>query len=148
MTWATFDVWGDDEANGPEQVHVIPTYEDHDVSDCWCEPRGDEGVFVHRDALDRDPPARPVPAPPTDTPGNPDAPSVPDQSRPVPAPDNPYADLLLSDEGVEAAVSAATSVSRERYPQWKVDLFRTGISERQQSPSGHISGRAVRAPGA
>lgn len=57
MTWATFDVWGDDEANGPEQVHVIPTYEEHDVSvDCWCGPRGDEGVFVHRDKLDRDPP--------------------------------------------------------------------------------------------
>ena len=57
MTWATFDVWGDDEANGPEQVHVIPAYEEHDVSvDCWCGPRGDEGVFVHRDKLDRDPP--------------------------------------------------------------------------------------------
>jgi hypothetical protein len=61
MTWATFDVWGDDEANGPEQVHVIPTYEEHDVSgDCWCRPREDDGVFVHRDKLDRDPPAPPV----------------------------------------------------------------------------------------
>lgn len=59
MTWATFDVWGEDDANGPEQVHVIPTYEEHDVSaECWCEPREDDGVFVHRDALDRDPPAR------------------------------------------------------------------------------------------
>ena len=38
----------------------------------------------------------------------------------------------------------ATQVSHERYPQWKVDLFRVGISERERQ----ISGRAVRAPGA
>lgn len=24
MTWATFDVWGEDDANGPEQVHDAP----------------------------------------------------------------------------------------------------------------------------
>ena len=80
MTWATFDVWGDDEANGPEQVHVIPTYEEHDVSvDCWCGPRGDEGVFVHRDKLDRDPPGIEEPGT-TDPPGGPNGSSVSDQS--------------------------------------------------------------------
>lgn len=43
---------------------------------------------------------------------------------------------------------SAETTSRERYPQWKVELFRTGISERRQSPSGQMSGRAMRAPGA
>lgn len=39
------------------------------------------------------------------------------------------------------------AASRERYPQWKVELFRAGISERRQSASGQMSGRATRAPG-
>jgi len=43
---------------------------------------------------------------------------------------------------------SASSVSRERYPQWKVELFRSGMSERQQSVSGQMAGRAMRAPGA
>jgi hypothetical protein len=42
--------------------------------------------------------------------------------------------------------TAASSVSHPRYPQWKVDLFRIGISERGRY--GQISGRATRAPGA
>lgn len=81
MTWATFDVWGDDEANGPEEVHVIPTYEEHDVSaDCWCGPREDDGVFVHRDKLDRDPPGIEGPVT-TDAGDAANGPSVPDQTR-------------------------------------------------------------------
>jgi len=45
-------------------------------------------------------------------------------------------------------VRAVRSATTGRYPQWKVELFRAGISERRQSDSGQISGRAVRAPGA
>jgi hypothetical protein len=46
------------------------------------------------------------------------------------------------------SAQSSSAVSRERYPQWKVELFRTGISERRQSASGQMSGRATRAPGA
>jgi hypothetical protein len=46
------------------------------------------------------------------------------------------------------AVRAVSGSTTGRYPQWKVELFRAGISERRQSASGQISGRAVRAPGA
>jgi hypothetical protein len=54
---------------------------------------------------------------------------------------------------VRSAKSAVASrpvrgTKTDRYPQWKVELFRAGISERRQSVSGQISGRAVRAPGA
>jgi hypothetical protein len=35
-----------------------------------------------------------------------------------------------------------------RYPQWKVDLFRLGIAELQQSYARQVSGRARRTPGA
>ena len=35
-----------------------------------------------------------------------------------------------------------------RYPQWKVDLFRAGIFERQQLRYGRIGERVRRAPGA
>jgi hypothetical protein len=48
----------------------------------------------------------------------------------------------------KAVGRSASSVSRERYPQWKVELFRAGISERQQSVSGQMGARAMRAPGA
>lgn len=40
------------------------------------------------------------------------------------------------------------SASSERYPDWKVELFRAGIAERRSSASGQMSGRATRAPGA
>ena len=36
----------------------------------------------------------------------------------------------------------------QRYPQWKVDLFRAGIFERQQLRYGRIGERVRRAPGA
>ena len=43
---------------------------------------------------------------------------------------------------------AVSGGMNQRYPRWKVELFRAGISERQQSVSGQMSGRAMRAPGA
>jgi len=46
------------------------------------------------------------------------------------------------------ASRAATAPKTERYPQWKVDLFKAGMSERRQSTSGSMGGRAMRAPGA
>lgn len=51
-------------------------------------------------------------------------------------------------QGGTTSAQSSSPVSRERYPQWKVELFRAGMSERRQSPSGQISGRATRAPGA
>lgn len=62
FAWGTFDVWhGGDEADGPSEVHVVPLYEGghENAGDCWCEPREDDGVFVHRDKLDRDGPLDP-----------------------------------------------------------------------------------------
>ncbi len=47
-----------------------------------------------------------------------------------------------------SAAQAAASGTSQRYPQWKVELFRAGISERRQSPSGQMSARPMRAPGA
>ena len=45
--------------------------------------------------------------------------------------------------------SARTSkpASSERYPDWKVQLFKAGIAERNAA-AGQIAGRAMRAPGA
>ncbi len=57
--WECVDIWGDEEV-GPIAVHVIPTYEDHDATpDCWCVPREDDGVWTHRDKLERVGPADP-----------------------------------------------------------------------------------------
>jgi hypothetical protein len=50
--------------------------------------------------------------------------------------------------GKQKARQKAKNPTYSRYPQWKIDLFRIGISERQQSHSGQVSGRALRAPGA
>jgi hypothetical protein len=53
--------------------------------------------------------------------------------------------------GKQAGKTAGRStkpVSTERYPEWKVELFRAGMAERRQSAAAQISGRAMRAPGA
>lgn len=44
--------------------------------------------------------------------------------------------------------STTKSSAYPRYPQWKVDLFRAGIFERQLLRYGRIGERARRAPGA
>ncbi len=49
---------------------------------------------------------------------------------------------------IKAVARSTGTVPRERYPEWKVELFRAGIAERRQSAAGQISGRATRAPGA
>ena len=58
--WRLHEVW-DDDGIDVVAVHVTPTWEDHNVSElCWCSPREtDEGVFMHRDELERSGPADP-----------------------------------------------------------------------------------------
>ena len=47
-----------------------------------------------------------------------------------------------------AATRTGKPVSSERYPHWKVQLFRAGIAERRNAAAAQITGRAMRAPGA
>lgn len=46
------------------------------------------------------------------------------------------------------AAPRVTKTSSERYPDWKVQLFRAGMAERRNSAVARIGGRAMRAPGA
>jgi hypothetical protein len=48
----------------------------------------------------------------------------------------------------KTAKHSVKPVSSERYPEWKVQLFRAGIAERRNSIAGQVGGRAMRAPGA
>lgn len=56
-------------------------------------------------------------------------------------------DTTRSDKQSPKPVRAAKSGPVERYPDWKVQLFRAGMAERRNS-AAQISGRAMRAPGA
>lgn len=62
--WAAVEWWRDADADQdhdpPDEVHVVPTYENHDPRPtCSCLPRFDDGIWIHRDELDRTGPADP-----------------------------------------------------------------------------------------
>jgi len=57
-------------------------------------------------------------------------------------------DSTRSAKQSKATTRSAKALSPERYPQWKVELFRAGIAERRSSAAGQMGGRAMRAPGA
>ena len=57
--WQLHEVF-DDDGLDVVAVHVVPTWETHRIEpSCWCEPREDDGVFIHRDELERSGPDDP-----------------------------------------------------------------------------------------